>query len=258
MLELRLLHTSTGVFTTANRASLEEARTFLKPQTVYSVTLTQPSSNKQSALLHVACQLAFDNQRAGPEVASWRNLKSLVLCMVGHCTEYRFPQGSMSVEVAHVIRQGADMPIITQSRTGEIVMRAANTTRGMSMEDYSELLDKVLAKLSEVFVPGMDIEDLKREIGADKHERGGKAETAERKGARRTDGRHSKDAPQRSASPRSVGRGASPASKGAKVSNGSRKKPAAAHAGHAARGKSARVAGARTKATATAKNRSTK
>lgn len=171
MPELRLTYTGDGVFMTANRASLAEAA-FLKPGVVYNAAFSQQSSPKQSALLHAACKAAYDNQQAGPECSSWRHLKSWVLCAIGHCSEARWPAGAITPEAAHTIRQGNDLLVFTQTKSGEVIMRTAETTAGLDMEAYRDLLDKVLDKILTVFLPGVELEDLMDMIGAKKDDRG--------------------------------------------------------------------------------------
>lgn len=164
MLDLRLKYMGGGTFQTATRLDFDLAcDEYEQGETVRAQTSHARSVN-QNRYFHCLIESAWENQRGGPRLPSWRHLKSWLLIQAGHCDVRRFSARSMTPEVAKFLRQAFDTIDVTADRkTGEIIVKVARTVRfgrgGPSSEEMGEVVDRVVALICDPhdgIVPGMD------------------------------------------------------------------------------------------------------
>jgi hypothetical protein len=119
------------------------------------------------------CEHAFDNQRAGPELPTWRHLKDWLLIHpdVGHCQERRVKVGKLTpreaqaagVALATALRTGEDfVGVGYDTKHGEFVVRTAKSVsfRAVTSDDMAAITDKVVGLICKEILPGTDPEDL--------------------------------------------------------------------------------------------------
>jgi hypothetical protein len=163
VIELRLTYEGNGAFRVATKLDFDLASQEFDQGDRVRAQITKPRSIRQNAYFHALVQAAFDNQRGGPQVETWEHLKSWLLIHAGWCEEYRFKRGSLSKEVAEVLRRKFDFVDFTVvERTGEIIMRFAKSIsfKACPPEKMSEIMDKAVAIICTEIVPGMDPETI--------------------------------------------------------------------------------------------------
>lgn len=152
-----------GYFRAVSRYGHEEAEKKFKKGEALNAELRRPRSVGQNNLFHALCEAAFDNQRDGPDFATWRHLKSWLLIHAGECTEHRFKPGSLTKEVAAALRQQFDtVDVVSDKKTGEIVLRFANSISfdQMDGERFTKAFDKCVEIVCQQIVPGVTAEEL--------------------------------------------------------------------------------------------------
>lgn len=164
MLDLRLRHMGGGTFQTATRLDFEAAvAEYGEGETVRAKT-SHARSVRQNAFFHALVEAAYENQRGGPKLPSWRHLKSWLLIRAGHCEVKRFEPEAMTPEVARFLRSTFDTIHVTvDRRTNEILVKVARTVQfgkdGPSADEMGEVVDRVVALIcdpTDGIVPGMD------------------------------------------------------------------------------------------------------
>jgi hypothetical protein len=160
MLDLRLQYEGGGRFVCQTRHDLSAAEAEYAPGTAVRAQTSEPRSLQQNAYLHAIIGDAFDNQRAGPLLPTPEHLKAHVLIGVGHCDVLTFAPGTMTQEAARQLRQRWDTAEFTLRRqSGHIFMKTAKQTRGLSMDEMRDVIDRVIHFICEKIVPGTTPED---------------------------------------------------------------------------------------------------
>lgn len=187
MLDLRLEFIGIGMFRTAYHTDFEEAEQSFKVGDKLRAQLTHQRSIRQNNYFHALVQQAWENQRSGKRLPTWRHLRSHLLIMAGHCTEVRvsckgMPKhliGPFMLAHARVVKDATqDVEISWDQRAEEIVYRRAKSWsfRETSSDEATKILDRVIDHICTEIVPGMDVTRFTREA---RLRCGGKAEAEE-------------------------------------------------------------------------------
>ena len=163
MIRIGLRYEGNGYFKAVSRHGLEQAQAEFDQGEAVNAELRRPRSVSQNNLFHALCEVAFDNQRDGPEFPTWRHLKSWLIIRAGACTEYRFKPESMTPEVARVLRARDDtVEVVVDRKTHEIVMRFADSISfdKMDADEATRVFDKCMDVICEKIVPGVTKEQL--------------------------------------------------------------------------------------------------
>lgn len=164
MLDLRLKYMGGGTFQTATKLDFElAADEYEQGETVRAKT-SHARSVRQNAYFHALVEAAWENQRGGPRLPSWRHLKSWLLIRAGHCDVKRFEPEAMTREVAAFLRVAFDtIDVTADAKTGEIIVKVARSVRfgqgGPGHDKMCEVVDRVVALICDPhdgIVPGMD------------------------------------------------------------------------------------------------------
>ena len=103
-IDLQLEHIGGGQFRCRSKLDFELAsENFAKGERVRA-KVTRLRSVKQNAFFHAIVETAFENQRAGPLLPTWRHLKSWLLIKIGHCDVKEFEPKAMTPAVAAYLR----------------------------------------------------------------------------------------------------------------------------------------------------------
>lgn len=170
MLDLRLRYEGQGRFQTASKTDFDLCSEELQQGALLRAQITQSRSIRQNSFFHAVCEAAYENQRSGPKLPSWRHLKAYLLVMAGHCEEVRTKLGKRQSQDEAVVMVGAIAGALRRRfdtvwttldpNTHEIVMRFAKSTSKLTKDEMGEVLDKVLARIVLEIVPGTDPESL--------------------------------------------------------------------------------------------------
>lgn len=166
MLDLRLRYEGNGRFQVATRMDFDLVNQEFEPGALVRAKASQPRSLRQNAYFHALIEKAYENQRGGPKLPTWRHLKAYLLVEIDHCTESRvkIPKGA-SVEstiplvsgIVRALRQEYDTAWVTlDPKRQEIVLRFAKPTKNLTQEEMSDVMDKVVSRICLEIVPGMD------------------------------------------------------------------------------------------------------
>lgn len=187
MLDLRLEYLGNGRFQTLYSTDFEEATEKLHQGDKLRAQLTHQRSVRQNNYFHALVQSAYENQRGGKKLPSWRHLRSHLLINAGHCTEERVSLKGVPANLiqpllmstARVLRRHSDvLEISYDTKTGEAVYRAAKSWafRETGSVEATKILNRVIAHICAEIVPGMDPTRFTREA---RLRVGGKIETEE-------------------------------------------------------------------------------
>ena len=168
MIELRLRHDGGGQLVPASRSDLLACQQLPRGE-VFNVKLTRPQSGKQRNTLHLLFQRTHETQKTGEVFPTWRQLKTFVLIQAGHCEVDRLPPGSINKAAAAILRKrhGDLIDFTTNPKTGVVHAKTVKTTSDLSMDEMRVLLDKCIEIVLRDFLPGTELTDLLREIGAE-------------------------------------------------------------------------------------------
>ncbi len=167
MLDLRLRYRGGGTFQTAGRLDYDLAETEFERGKLVRAKVSAPRSVRQNDFFHALIEAAWENQRGGPRLPTWRHLKAYLLIEAGHCTETRLPLGRMTSnqaaeiagKLAGALRRQYDTAWVTYSQTrNEIILRFAKSVsfRAVDGDEMREITDKVVSLICTEIVPGMD------------------------------------------------------------------------------------------------------
>lgn len=174
MLDLRLEYLGNGKFQTLYPTDFEDAEKSLTGGDKLRAQLTHQRSVRQNNYFHALVQSAYENQRGGKKLPTWRHLRSHLLIAAGHCTEKRVSLKGvpanmiepMLVSQAKVLRSFSDvLEISYDKRNGDVVYRAAKSWsfRETGSAEATKILDRVVAHICAEIVPGLDPARLTRE-----------------------------------------------------------------------------------------------
>jgi hypothetical protein len=171
MLDLRLKYEGGGRFQTAHRLDFDLAEGEFEKGAMLRAKVMRPRSIRANNLFHALCEAAYENQRSGPSLTSWRALKDWLLVEAGHVTEKRQKVGPMSKRdmmmaraLVMAMRGEHDyVGLAYDPKRGEFVVRTPASTAKLGQEQFGELLDKVLAIICTEIMPGMDPESILNE-----------------------------------------------------------------------------------------------
>lgn len=186
MLELRLEYLGSGKFQTLFPTDYEEAETGLTIGDKLRAQLTHQRSVRQNNYFHALVQQAFENQRGGKRLPSWKHLRSHLLISAGHCIEERVSLKGIPPKLieplltstARVLRKHSEvLEIAFDRRQEEVIYRAAKSWsfRETGSAEAKKILDRVIAQIVTEIVPGMDVTRFTREA---RMRVGGKVEEA--------------------------------------------------------------------------------
>lgn len=187
MLDLRLEYLGNGRFQTLFPIDFEEATEKLHQGDKLRAQLTHQRSVRQNNYFHALVQQAFENQRGGKRLPTWKHLRSHLLICAGHCDEDRVSIKGVPVHLiqpmlvsqAKVLRRHTDvLETSYDPKTQEIVYRTAKSWsfRETGSAEAKTILDRVIAQIVTEIVPGMDVTRFTREARA---RVGGKIEVEE-------------------------------------------------------------------------------
>lgn len=165
-LDLQLEYIGGGGFRTRSRLDFELAeKTFGAGERVRA-KVTHQRSVTQNAFFHAVIQSAFDNQRAGPFLPSWKHLKSWLLIKVGHCDVKQFSPEAMKPEVAAYLRGIFDTVDFTTDGKS-IWMKTAKSVsfKELGSDGMKRIVDEVIEVICTDICPGIDPDELR--INAD-------------------------------------------------------------------------------------------
>lgn len=165
MIDLRLEYVGGGTFRCRSKLDFELCGQKLRDGEKVRAKITNQRSVKQNEFFHSLIELAWENQRAGPQLPSWRHLKSWLLIQVGHCTVKEFDPRVLGPSVASYLRQVFDTVDFTSETVGDreiIRMKVAKTVnfKEVSSEEMSEIVDKVVAIICTDIVPGSSPDEI--------------------------------------------------------------------------------------------------
>jgi hypothetical protein len=160
-MELQLKHLGEGRFQTASRLDFElSSKTFDQGEMVKAV-VTKRRSVKQNNFFHALVEAAWDNQRGGPMLPTWRHLKSWLLINVGHCTVKEFSAKAMTPDVAAFFRTNFDtVDFSTNGRTIFVKIAKSVSFTKAEAEIMRKVTDDVVALICSDIVPGITADDL--------------------------------------------------------------------------------------------------
>lgn len=187
MLELRLEYLGNGRFQTLHSIDFAEACEKLTTGDKLRAQLTHQRSVRQNNYFHALVQQAFENQRGGKKLPTWKHLRSHLLIAAGHCNEDRISVKGVPMRLiqpllvsqARILRRHTDvLETSYDPRSEEIVYRTAKSWsfRETGSEEAKRILDRVIAIICSEIVPGMDVTRFTREA---RLRIGGKVETEE-------------------------------------------------------------------------------
>lgn len=157
MLDLRLEHVGGGQFRTRSKLDYELCCSELEPGEHVRAKVTHQRSVRQNDYFHALIEAAWENQRGGPQLPSWRHLKSWLLIQVGHCDVKRFDARAMTPAVAEHLRRCFETVDFTTDGTS-ILMKTAHSVRfgagGASADEMSQIVERVVALICSDIVPG--------------------------------------------------------------------------------------------------------
>jgi hypothetical protein len=165
MVELRLKYDGGGRFYCTDPYSFSAAEAAYAPGVVVRAQTSEPKSKEQNGYLHAIIGEAWENQShntLAPMLPSPEHLKAHILIAVGHEQQTMLPPGAITKEAAQLLRGRPKAPLIewTQRQgSGHITMHEALTTKGLSMDEMSALIDKVVHYICEKVIPGTTPED---------------------------------------------------------------------------------------------------
>lgn len=185
MSDLRLRYEGNGVFKAATHLDFETACETYTQGDVLNASLSKPRSVSQNRFFHALVEAAYENQRSGPRLASWKALKGYLLIEAGHCLEKRvkLPRGtqrSAAVAIGQalvlLIRSSEEyVGLAYDPNTNELVARYPGSMRmrgqgAMGGEEANHVVDKVVDVICSQIVPGADpmllMSDARARIGA--------------------------------------------------------------------------------------------
>lgn len=177
MIDLRVEYMGGGKFQTLTPTDYEEAERSLTRGDKVRAQLTHQRSVRQNAYFHALVQCAYENQRGGNKLPSWRHLRSHLLIAAGHCHEERVSLNGVPDKLvtpllqntARVLRRHSDLLEISLDRkSNDVVFRAAKSWsfRETNSDVASAVLNKVIAHICSEIVPNLDPTRLTREAKA--------------------------------------------------------------------------------------------
>lgn len=187
MLDLRLEYIGNGRFQTLYATDFEEANEKLHQGDKLRAQLTHQRSVRQNNYFHALVQQAYENQRGGKKLPTWRHLRSHLLIVAGHCTEDRVAVKGVPRKLilpllmsqAKILRRHTDvLETSYDPETEEVVYRTAKSWafRETGSAEATKILNRVIAHICTEIVPGMDVTRFTREA---RLRVGGKVETEE-------------------------------------------------------------------------------
>lgn len=157
MPDLRLRYEGNGAFRVASKLDLELAERTFQPQEFVRAKASRQRSVRQNDFFHALIEAAFDNQRGGPLLPTWRHLKSWLLIQAGHCDVTTFEPSAMTPAVAKALRATFDNVDFTHDGR-RIYMKVARSVRfdGPDSDEMSAIVDRVVEIIAAHIVPGVD------------------------------------------------------------------------------------------------------
>lgn len=164
MLDLRLrFDRSLGAFRPAGKLDYELANGEYEDGELVRAKTSHARSVRQNDYFHALVEAAYDNQRGGPQLPSWRHLKSWLLIQAGHCDVKKFEPRSLTPAVAAYLRQQFDTVDFTTDGDA-IYMKTARSVRfgrgGPSHDEMSAIVDRVVALICTDIVPGCSPDEM--------------------------------------------------------------------------------------------------
>lgn len=164
MIDLRLTYEGNGVFRAIGKLDHELCANELEQGERVRAKVTRQRSVRQNDFFHALIEAAFENQRGGPSLPSWRHLKSWLLIQADHCTVKRFRADAMTPQVAAYLRTLFDTVDFTADDEW-IYFKVAKTVafQGPTAPDSEEMgriVDKVVAIICTEIVPGLKPEEI--------------------------------------------------------------------------------------------------
>ena len=157
MLDLRLRYEGNGVFRPASKLDFEDCCRELGQGDLIRARVTRARSVSQNAYFHALIEAAWDNQRGGPQLPSWRHLKSWLLIQVGHCDVKEFDARAMTSEVAAWLRRTFDtLDFTTDGKTIFVKTAKSVSFHATGSKEMSRIVDQVTAIICTDIVPGVD------------------------------------------------------------------------------------------------------
>lgn len=161
MLDLRLEHVGGGQFRTRFKLDFDLCAAELEPGEHVRAKVTKQRSVRQNDYFHALIEAAFENQRGGPVLPSWRHLKGWLLIQVGHCDVKQFSARSMTPDVAAYLRKQFDT--VDFSTDGQsIFMKTARSVsfKACDAEAMGKAVDDVVALICTDIVPGCSPDEI--------------------------------------------------------------------------------------------------
>lgn len=170
MLDLRVSYSGGGQFQARTRMDFELCQSFTVGEELRA-KVGRKRSVRQNDFFHGLCEAAFENQRGGPSLPTWRHLKSHLLIAAGHCEEARIglkrlPGDDVAAFVAPFAaalrRQFETVEVSYDQRRHEVVMRFAKSWKFEKAD--GDVAKAITARVVEIIcsdiVPGVSPEAL--------------------------------------------------------------------------------------------------
>lgn len=160
-IDLRLVHVGGGRFQAASKLDFELCCKELDNGERVRAKVTHQRSVQQNEFFHALVEAAFENQRGGPQLPSWRHLKHWLLIKAGHCDVTRFDPGSMTPAVAAWLRKTFDTVDFTTDGHS-IFMKVARSVsfKSATADEMRHVVDSVVSIICEEIVPGCTPEQI--------------------------------------------------------------------------------------------------
>lgn len=155
MLDLRLEHIGDGQFRPRTRLDYELCCEQLERGEHVRAKVTRKRSVQQNEFFHALIEAAYENQRGGPQLPTWRHLKSWLLIQAGHCEVKRFDAGAMRPEVAAWLRRTFDtLDFTTDGRSIFVKTAKSVSFKSADAETMRGVVDRVVEIICMEIVPG--------------------------------------------------------------------------------------------------------
>lgn len=162
MLDVYLIHAGGGALRPASKMDFELITGSVGPNEKVRAKITKRRSVQQNEFFHALIEAAFENQRGGPNLPTWRHLKSWLLIKAGWCDVYEFPPDAMTPQVAAILRRVFDTVDFTTDGK-KIWLKVARSVRfhgGADSDEMREIVDQIVEIITTEIVPGVKPDDL--------------------------------------------------------------------------------------------------
>lgn len=172
MIELGLIYQGLGHFVAAAKHDTVTAEAQLETGDRVRARLTRPRSIEQHRWTFSLFQAAFDNQRGGPKVENWEQLRKWLLIQAGHCDVMAFEPGALTPHVAQWLRGKFGIEFTHDRKWIYAKVAKSISFRAVDSDEMTRIANAVVDVICEVIVPGTSRADWEPHLpGATEHGR---------------------------------------------------------------------------------------